>query len=176
MMPISCKYFPADAINLLPTPMNNQGTLSLHVTYDKMKMHAGASLPPSSAALNTATRIFHIRLRPAFSEIIRRCFSLRRCYAASPKAVLNNVLQSRQTPTLSRFGLSGKPCKIFSRGTAQKLNVTDSDAATYPALSLPLCTRSAQAATCPHIARYLPCSENSCSVSIKKCKKNEKEK
>jgi hypothetical protein len=51
MMPISCKYFPADAISLQPTPMNNQRTLSLHVTYDKMKMPLCLRAPKKGASV-----------------------------------------------------------------------------------------------------------------------------
>ena len=113
---------------------------------------------PCSAALNTAARIFHIRLWPAFSAIIRRCFSHRRCYAASQKAVLNHVLQSRQKTYIAQafWAYPGDHARFF-QGALHKNWMKLTQMLPHIQLSLPLCTRSAQAATCPHIARYLPC-------------------
>ena len=68
---------------------------------------------PCSAALNTAARIFHIRLWSAFSVIIRRCFLLHRCYAASQKAVLNMCCSPGRRPTLAFWAYPEDHTRFF---------------------------------------------------------------
>jgi hypothetical protein len=98
--------------------------------------------------MNTAARIFHIRLWPAFSAIIESCFPLRHFYAASQKAVLNHVLQSMQKTYIAQGFLAypGDHARFF-QGTLHKNWMKLTQMLPHIQLSLPLCTRSAQSAT-----------------------------
>jgi hypothetical protein len=88
------------------------------------------------------------------------------------------VLQSRQKTYIAQgfWAYPGDHARFF-QGALHKNWMKLTQMLPHIQLSIPLCIRSAQAATCPHIARYLPFSERTRAVLlVKNVKRIKKEK